>query len=149
MSKRPPIGSDSLMIGITRKNDPVWRNHKKQLYVFADGKLSRLRWWKPSRWRFRKLPEPWLNYDQVATAQHKSSIVLKALRDGPMFAKRGLLYDRANRVVTTTHMTAILLHWMEGCGFVFVRTPINKNTTRVDIDLEASVANGVLGHKAK
>lgn len=141
--------NETHMVGRTKAGDPVWQTNRKGRYftLCEDGVTKRYIFWSfpwPKRWSFRRLPAPHLNYHQVAAVLEKSRIILKELRNGPIYEQGGFYYNRSNKVIMTRAISEIVLHWLNGCGIVLTYTPMNKKRTRVDVDLVATEKNGML-----
>lgn len=142
------LNNNTKMVGRTKAGDPVWRNQKGKKwgtpFLIENGEtIKPMRWWHRERWVHRKLKAPLLAYGQVAEAQARSKKLLEALRRGPLTLRRGFIYDRANRPIMTKTKSAIVIHWMEGCGIVFTRQLVGKDTVRLDLDVEATEKNNV------
>ena len=142
------------MIGQTVDCDPVWRtNNKGRPFLIVDGdKMKKLRWPFPRLWKwgwgYIPCPKPHLTWAQVANANERGQKLLKQLRNGPIYEKKGFLYNRAGKVIMTRAIAQIVLHWMEGLGWVLTREAGDKKGfTKVDVDVEASLKNGVGGRK--
>ncbi len=146
---------EAMMIGRTKLGDPVWHMTDGLRPFVIDPKTKVVRrmglLWRrvylkrlPKRWLpFRPLPKPHLNYGQVATATELSSIILGALRNGPIFLVKGFLKGRDGRILTTRTISEVVLHWLSGCGVVLLRRELPDGRTEIDVDAEATNANDV------
>lgn len=135
-----------MMIARTRDGDPVWRvNGKGRPFIIEeDGQtMRRLGCLWRLGWRMRFLPPPLLSYHQVSVALVKSKTILKALARGPIYLERGFLKGSNGQLLTTSSMSAPVLHWMEGCGFVFTRETSDTGRVRIDIDVRGTRKNKV------
>jgi hypothetical protein len=137
------------MIGRTKDGEAVWSRGEGEgrpfLIVDEGTKESPLVWrWWWCWWTFKRLPKPHLSYAQVSNAAARSTKLLKEWRKGPIYEKRGFLYNRANKVIATRAITKVVLHWMEGCGFVFTRKKLIGGRVEIDIDAEATRKNRVV-----
>ena len=142
----------TMMIARTDKGDPVWQtdgkgrpfiiDHKDGQTIIPVGRFWRWKWW-PLKGRVRMLPEPHLSWHQVANANEKGKIILKALRNGPIYVEKGFLKGRDRKILTTRAVTGVVLHWLEGCGVVFTKRPLKDGRIQIDIDVEATNKNNV------
>ena len=137
-------GNMTMMVGRTRAGDPVWSTNGGKPFLLPDGdEMAPVKWWWWP-WSYRRMPEPHLSWMQVAAANEKSKKVLKALRKGPIYIDRGFLKGQDGRIITTRAITRVMLHWMEGNGFVFTRQKLSDGRVRVDIDIETTRKNKVM-----
>ena len=137
------------MIARSALGEPIWQtNHKGRPFIIEpDGVTKRnvgAFWWWP--WwpsKLRRLPAPHLSYTQVAVANEKSKLILRALRRGPIYLEKGFLKGRDNKIITTKSVSRIVLHWLEGCGVVLTRKTLRDGRILLDIDVDATDKNNV------
>lgn len=141
--------STTVMIARTQDGDPVWRtgNKGRPFIIVEEGTKKKpvgALWWWP-KWpnTIRLLPEPHLSYAQVSLASSKANMILQALRDGPIYIVRGFLKRRNGKVLTTTSIGQVVLHWMQGCGFVFTRRELKNGHIEIDLNLDETTRNKV------
>lgn len=127
------------MVGITRKQDPVWQERGKRRKFLLQGEKGELykRVW--FRWTWKALKPPLFIYDHVALINERATTLLQAFRDGPVYRRGGVVYSRANKPILTKKFTFAVMHWMKGCGYNFIETE-EKNgrgaRTKIDLDIE-------------
>lgn len=139
------LSEETVMVGRTPEGDPVWRHAGGQPFIIEHGEEMQFLWWRWNWcwWTFRRLPEPHLTYGQVATANEKSKIILRALRNGPIHLEKGFLKGRNGKILTTKAISRVVLHWLEGCGVVLTKEKLKSGRIRIDIDVEATNKNDV------
>ena len=128
------------MVGRTKGGDPVWRTNGKGIpYLLPYGEHKENLPWGPKRWFWRRLAEPHLSYCQVSTASTKSKKILRALRLGPIYERKGLVYSRCGQLLMSRAVAKITMWWLDGNGIKLTRTP-EKNRVRIDLDVAATKA---------
>lgn len=139
----------TFMIARSKRGEPIWQTNRKgrPFIIEPDGITKRnvgaFWWWPWGPSKLRHLPKPHLTYTQVAVANEKSKLILRALRNGPIYLEKGFLKGRDGKIITTKSISRIVLHWLEGCGVVLKRTPMRGGRVMLDIDVDATNKNNV------
>lgn len=137
----------TFMVAMTKRGrDPIWRTDDGPPFILeADGETIRKvpwwRWWRGYGPGIRRLPPPHLTYTQVAAAHHKSTLLLKALREGPVILNKGIMKAANGKVIMTKAIAGTVIHWMESCGMVFHKTPMKGGRVKIDLDVERTRKN--------